>query len=112
VKAWPKAASDLIELQLALAAESPPPWRFSETARIGTCFVCFQRGPSGPASAGDAAWAAASLGETQVASEGIAPAPYRAGLLALREGALLESAVRALPEAPEVLLVDATILAG
>jgi deoxyinosine 3'endonuclease (endonuclease V) len=32
--------------------------------------------------------------------------------LALREGALLESAVRALPEAPEVLLVDATILAG
>jgi len=73
VKAWPETASELIELQLELATESPPRSQISETARIGTCFVCFQRGPSGPGSAGDAAWAAASLGETQVASEGIAP---------------------------------------
>ncbi len=75
---------------------------------MGACYVCFERGPSGPGKSGDAAWAAAALGETQVAVEAIAPAPYRAGLLALREGALLESAVRSLPEAPDVLLVDAT----
>jgi deoxyribonuclease V len=105
---WPAAAEELLELQLELAAKSAPNWPFSESARIGACFVCFQRGPAGPGSAGDAAWAAASLGETQVSIEGIAPAPYRAGLLALREGALLESAVRALPEWPEILLVDAT----
>jgi deoxyribonuclease V len=35
-------------------------------------------------------------------------APYEPGLLALREGPLLESAVRALPERPDVVLVDAT----
>jgi deoxyribonuclease V len=35
-------------------------------------------------------------------------APYQAGLLALREGPLLEAAVRALPHRPDVLLVDAT----
>lgn len=39
---------------------------------------------------------------------GHAGAPYAAGLLALREGPLLEAAVRALSVAPEVLLVDAT----
>jgi deoxyribonuclease V len=39
---------------------------------------------------------------------GCAGAPYESGLLALREGALLEAAVRALRELPDVLLVDAT----
>jgi deoxyribonuclease V len=39
---------------------------------------------------------------------GTAPAPYRRGLLALREGALLEAALRALPERPELLVVNAT----
>lgn len=37
-----------------------------------------------------------------------AGAPYRAGLLALREGPALEAAVRALEQAPDVLLVDGT----
>jgi deoxyribonuclease V len=40
--------------------------------------------------------------------EGEAGAPYLPGLLALREGALLGAAVRALPRPPDVLLVDAT----
>ncbi|GBD28122.1 Endonuclease V [bacterium HR31] len=35
-------------------------------------------------------------------------APYEPGLLALREGPILEAAVRALPRLPDVLLVDAT----
>jgi deoxyribonuclease V len=39
---------------------------------------------------------------------GAAGAPYEPGLLALREGPLLEAAVRALPVAPDVLLVDAS----
>jgi deoxyribonuclease V len=43
-----------------------------------------------------------------VVAGGEACAPYMPGLLVLREGPLLEAAVRALPEPPEVLLVDAT----
>jgi deoxyribonuclease V len=39
---------------------------------------------------------------------GRAPAPYQPGLLALREGPLLEEAVRSLADLPDVLLVDAT----
>jgi deoxyribonuclease V len=39
---------------------------------------------------------------------GAAGAAYEAGLLALREGPLLEAAVRGLPELPDVLLVNAT----
>jgi deoxyribonuclease V len=40
--------------------------------------------------------------------EGAAGAGYEAGQLALREGPLLEAAVRALAEPPDVLLVNAT----
>ena len=43
-----------------------------------------------------------------VASSGPAGGPYLPALLALREGPLLEQAVRALPIAPEVLVVNAT----
>lgn len=39
---------------------------------------------------------------------GFAYAAYEPGLLALREGPLLEAAVRRLPQLPDVLLVDAT----
>ena len=39
---------------------------------------------------------------------GAAGAPYVPGLLAMREGPVLEAAVRELPAAPDVLLVDAT----
>ncbi|MGH2949643.1 MAG: endonuclease V, partial [Solirubrobacteraceae bacterium] len=62
---------------------------------------------------GDPAWAAAAvlrgrrvLAESVVA--GAAGAPYAAGLLALREGRLLEAAVRALAVVPDVVLIDAT----
>lgn len=92
----------------------PPSWQppVGDLAAAG-CFVCFPRGPSGPGAAGDAAWAAAALvrmgrvtGSAVLGGE--AGAAYEAGLLALREGLLLEAAVRALPEVPEVVLVDAT----
>jgi deoxyribonuclease V len=40
--------------------------------------------------------------------QGAAAAPYEPGLLALREGPLLESATAALARRPDILLVDAT----
>jgi deoxyribonuclease V len=68
---------------------------------------------NGPGERGDRAWAAAvtmrgrrTLAQATVA--GATGAPYEAGLLALRQGPLLEAAVGALDEALEVLLVDAT----
>jgi deoxyribonuclease V len=57
--------------------------------------------------AGDPAWAAAAVGGDCAVVRGEAGAPYEAGLLALREGALLEAAVRTLPRQPDVL-VDGT----
>jgi deoxyribonuclease V len=57
------------------------------------------------------AGAALALGRRVVASalvRGGAGESYEPGLLALREGPLLEAAVRALPQRPEVLLVNAT----
>jgi deoxyribonuclease V len=70
--------------------------------------VCFARGETGAGRRGDRGWAAAiGRGETAVV-RGEAGAPYTPGLLALREGPLLEAAVRALSRAPGVLLVDAS----
>ena len=62
---------------------------------------------------GDPAWAAATVFEggtrTVFATiDGTVGAPYIAGYLALREGRLLERAVRELIPPPEVVLVDAT----
>jgi deoxyribonuclease V len=83
--------------------------------------VCFARGYHGPGAAGDAGWAAAALTVEGSPADiavvrGEAAAPYEAGLLALREGPLLEAVARAMLErargatlsSPEVLLVDAT----
>lgn len=105
---WPTSTEELIAVQLGLAAATPPAWRPAPGIRVGGCFVCFERGPRGPGRAGDRGWAAAALGGQVAVVEGAAGAGYEAGLLALREGALLEAAVRALEEPPDVLLVNAT----
>jgi deoxyribonuclease V len=105
---WPRTREELIEEQLLLATLQPEPWLFEPDVRIGGVFVCFERGKTGPGEAGDQAWAAACVGAETVVVTGRAGAPYEPGLLALREGALLEAAVRALPKPPDVLLVDAT----
>jgi deoxyribonuclease V len=105
---WPRTREDLIEEQVLLATLVPEPWLFEPTARVGGVFVCFERGKTGPGEAGDPAWAAACVNDETVVVPGHAGAPYEPGLLALREGALLEAAVRALPARPDVLLVDAT----
>jgi deoxyribonuclease V len=108
-------------------------WHAPAAPLVGGCFVCFPRGPTGPGAAGDRAWAAAAklrvatgprgadesraaaagaasggADQSRAVVEGAAGAPYEAGLLALREGPLLEAAVRALAAVPDVLLVDAT----
>lgn len=75
--------------------------------------MCFPRGHEGIGVAGDPAWAGAALflGKRRQAFRevgGVAGAPYEPGLLALREGPLLEAAVQGLPACPDVLLVNAT----
>jgi deoxyribonuclease V len=104
---WPSSRDALAAAQIALATARPPSWH-PASSRIGGCFITFERGPSGPGRAGDRAWAAAALGPHMAVVAGAAGAPYEPGLLALREGPLLEAALRALAEAPDVLLVNAT----
>ena len=103
--AWPRSVDELIDVQRALAVAEPPPWRGPATT-IGGCAIRFPRGESGPGHAGDPAWAAAVAGTAESVVCGEAGAPYEPGLLALREGPLLEAAVRR--AMPDVLLVDAT----
>jgi deoxyribonuclease V len=109
---WPSSAEELDAAQRELAALSPPAWH-GHGELTGACFVCFPRNLVGPGTAGDPAHAAAVLTRRRkVVAErvvaGSAGARYRPGLLALREGPLLEAAVRSLPRAPDVLLVNAT----
>jgi deoxyribonuclease V len=104
---WPATPDALVAWQEQLARERPPP--ATPTGAVGGCFVCFPRGETGPGARGDHAWAAAAItGTPPAVVVGEAGASYMPGLLALREGPLLEAAVRALARPPAVLLVDAT----
>jgi deoxyribonuclease V len=111
---WPATPAELVSEQEELARASPPPWRpGSAELAVGGCFVCFVRGKTGPGDAGDPGWAGAALGRggRLLASSvvaGAAGASYEPGLLALREGPLLEAAVRQLGTRADVLLVNAT----
>jgi deoxyribonuclease V len=106
---WPASAEELRAVQSDLARAALTPWRTERDPLVGACFVCFTRGKRGAGSAGDPAWAGAALADGRVAlAGGRAGAPYEPGLLALREGPLLEAAVRALPQPPEALIVNAT----
>jgi len=115
VGTWPDSAEELVREQEALARAAPPLWRrrAGGSLAIAGCFVCFARGKTGPGRAGDPGWAGSAvirhgrLVASAVVS-GEAGAPYEPGLLALREGPLLEAAVRALEVEPDVLLVNAT----
>lgn len=122
---------------LAVRTRRPNPLDLPGQPLLGGCFVAFARGEAGPGSPGDRAWTAAVTwrptgdavrdeGEAlrgrshargprvardtveQVVVSDTVPAAYRAGLLAEREGPILERAVRALATPPDVLLVDAT----
>jgi deoxyribonuclease V len=110
---WPATVHELTQLQHALGEMTPEPWQPPPTlVRIGACFVCFER-VHGAGAAGDMGFTGAAVTYRRqllagVTSSGPAGGPYRPALLALREGPLLEQAVRALPITPEVLVVNAT----
>jgi deoxyribonuclease V len=110
---WPATADELTQLQHALGELTPEPWQPPATVlRIGACFVCFER-VHGAGAVGDRGFAGAAVTYRRrllagVSSSGSADGPYLPILLALREGPLLEQAVRALPTTPEVLLVNAS----
>ena len=109
---WPRSGTDLLEAQTRLGRAVPPPWEPPHgPLLVAGCFVSFAAAPGPPGA--ERAWAAASLlwGRRLVATtvaEGLVQVPYEAGLLALREGHLLQQALETLPERPEVLLVNAT----
>ena len=110
---WPATADELTQLQHALRELTPQHWQPpANVLRIGGCFVCFER-VHGAGAAGDRGFAGAAVTHRRqllagVSVSGPASGPYRPALLALREGPLLEQAVRALPITPEVLMVNAT----
>jgi deoxyribonuclease V len=110
---WPATANELVQLQHALGESTPERWQPPRTLRrIGACFVCFEP-VQGAGATGDAGFAAAAVTYRRrvlagVTISGPAGGPYLPALLALREGPLLEQAVRVLPIAPEVLVVNAT----
>src|SRR5215216_6397898 len=110
---WPAIDHELIRLQHDLGELAPAPWQPPMgRLRIGACFICFER-VQGAGSAGDRGFAGAAVTAGRrllagVTAAGAAGGPYLPALLALREGPLLEQAVRALPITPEVLIVNAT----
>jgi deoxyribonuclease V len=110
---WPATAHELTRLQQALGEMTPERWQPPTTlTRIGACFVCFEP-VQGAGAAGDRGFAGAAITHRRrllagATSSGPAGGPYLPTLLALREGLLLEQAVRALAIAPEVLVVNAT----
>jgi len=109
---WPTTPDALLREQERLGSLKPPPWKPEGHWVAGACFACYPRGREGAGQAGEPCWAAAVLcaheDVRRVVVTGKVPAPYEPGLLALREGPILEAAVRALPRLPDVLLVDAT----
>ncbi|MFB0517152.1 MAG: endonuclease V [Candidatus Neomarinimicrobiota bacterium] len=111
---WPTTSEELIQVQEELRCRKPAIWRPGVAPiTVGACFVCFGRGSTRNGARGDIGWAGAALWHNRqviatATAKGAAGAPYSPGLLALREGPLLEAAVRALPTLPDVLLVNAT----
>jgi deoxyribonuclease V len=111
--AWPAEPGDLVQQQLVVAAAPAPRYRPAWPLLVAGCFVCFEREHTGRGAAGEPAWAAAALlagrrRKDGCVRSGVTRGPYEPGLLALREGPLLEAAVRGLRERPDVLLVNAT----
>jgi deoxyribonuclease V len=110
---WPVEAQELAELQLRLAARPcgtglPPR---TGSLSVGSAFVCGPKGAS-PARSRRAWCAAVCMHGRRVLAQSVctgeAAAPYEPGLLALREGALLEAAIRRLSPTPDVLILNAT----
>lgn len=114
---WPSSEQELasLQLELAAAADAAPAWvppRPPAELLVGGVWFCAPTGSPGNVG-GEPAWAAATLFRHELLAgsavvRGRTGAAYRAGFLALREGPLLEVAVRTLERLPDVLLVNAT----
>lgn len=110
-------AASLAPEQERLAALTPTRWELPDRPIVvAGAFVAFARGEQGPGHAGDHAHVGAAATRdtaelTRVVVHGLAGAAYAPGLLAAREGAMLEAALRELVATgvqPDVLLIDAT----
>jgi len=117
MRPWPETTAELelVQIELARQVREVEPWTFphDRPVAVAGAFIAYRTGISGIGARGDPAWAAAAEFEggkriAVAAIEGTVGAPYVAGYLALREGRLLEQAVRELIPPPEVLLLDAT----
>lgn len=97
-----------MQAQEALAAAAWTPWRPLGRFTVGACYSCFAQAVPGRGRPDETGWAAATVGGEIAVTSAVSPEGYESGMLALREGPLLEAAVRALSAAPDVLLVDAT----
>ena len=111
---WPSTTLELDREQTRLAAEIVDGWTPPRgPLGVAGCFICFRRGYSGVGERGEPAWCSAvRMRGRRIAEQalvnGRAGDSYAPGFLALREGPLLEAAVRALRERPEVVLVNAS----
>jgi deoxyribonuclease V len=117
IEGWPQSKDELerAQVDLALMTREAPAWKFpaGQPVAVGAAFIAYRRGRYGVGAAGDEAWAAATIFEDgkRIAVStvsGTVGAPYIAGYLALREGPLLERAVRGLTSRADILLLDAT----
>ena len=106
--AWPQSPGRLALEQHRLAAQIWTAWRPLGRYRVGAVFVCFDQTGPGNGSLGDRGFAAAACDDEVAVVTGEAPTGYSPGRLALRQGPLLERAIRGLGALPDVLLVDAT----
>lgn len=113
---WPTSIEELEDLQRELARLEPPPWRPGERFLVAGVFAASATGLVGSGAAGDPLWAGAAVVDAGdpgrpvevAASRGRAGGAYLAGVLALREGPLLELVVRTLNVRPDVVLVNGT----
>lgn len=114
---WAIDEEALVEIQqrLGAAARVVEPWEPPRAHALITTafFICYQRGLLGSGRRGDPAWVAAvSFDGRRMLDEQVlrrqAGAAYIPGLLALREGTMLEQAFRSLAMTPDLLIVNAT----
>lgn len=118
---WPVSTRELEVTQREIGHLAPEPWRPQPDRDLiaAGAFVASATGLMGAGSRGDPLWATAVVLRVepgrpdpvtldQAVVRGEAGAPYLSGFLALREGPLLERAVRALGPQADVVVVNAT----
>lgn len=111
---WPTDAAELVAEQHALSARLPTAtFAYRPGLLVAGCFVCFATMTRGDDRGRELAYGGAALTrdrERMGSAVEVTPTahPYQAGLLALREGIVLERAVRSLPIRPHLLVVNAT----